>query len=213
MTQFPQSMEDPQCPGDDVWRFRGAAPAEEPLPDWWPGRDEPLVYVSFGTVAAAQGLFPGLYAAVLEALTALPVRILVTTGEAADPAALGPLPPAVHVERFVPQQQVLGAASVVLTHGGSGSVLGALAAGLPLVLLPLFADQPRNAARVAGLGAGLTVSGGPAAAGRLGAAVAAVLDDPAYRAGARRIAAEIEALPSADWAAQMLAEMVASRPA
>jgi UDP:flavonoid glycosyltransferase YjiC (YdhE family) len=213
LTQFPHSLEDPTCPGDGAWRFREVAPGREPLPDWWAGGDDPLVYVSFGTVAASQGMFPSLYAAVVDSLAELPVRVLVTVGEAADPAALGSLPPRVHVERFVPQDQVLGAATVMVSHGGSGSMLGALAAGLPLVVLPLFADQPRNAARVAALGAGITVAGGPAAAGQIGAAVAAVLDDPAYQVGAQRVADEIEALPTADQTAGMLAKLVTPLPA
>ncbi len=207
LTQFPHSLEDPACPGDGVWRFRDVTPAREPLPDWWAGGDDPLVYVSFGTVTASQGLFPSLYTVVLDSLAELPVRVLVTVGEAADPAALGPLPPRVHAERFVPQHQVLGAATVMVTHGGSGSVLGALAAGVPLVVLPLFADQPQNAGRVAAVGAGMTVAGGPAAAGQIGAAVAAVLDNPAYGAGAQRIAAEIAALPTADQTAARLSEL------
>jgi UDP:flavonoid glycosyltransferase YjiC (YdhE family) len=213
LTQFPHSFEDPTCPADGAWRFREVAPAREPLPDWWAGGDDPLVYVSFGTVAASQGLFPSLYAAVVDSLAELPVRVLATVGEAADPAALGSLPPGVHVERFVPQDQVLSVATVMVTHGGSGSVLGALAAGLPLVVLPLFADQPRNAARVAALGAGITVAGGPAAAGQIGAAVAAVLDNPAYEVGAQRVADEIEALPTAGQAAGMLAKLVTPLPA
>ena len=213
LTQFPHSLEDPACAGDGAWRFRDAAPAREPLPEWWHGAEDPLVYVSFGTVAASQGLFPGLYAAALDSLAELPVRVLVTVGEAGDPAALGPLPPGVHVERFVPQDRVLGAATVVVTHGGSGSVLGALAAGLPLVVLPLFADQPHNAARVAALGVGITIAGGPAAAGQIGAAVAAVLDNPAYQVGAQRIAAEIGALPTAGQTAGMLAELATPLPA
>ena len=213
LTQFPRSLEDPAYPADGAWRFREAAPAREPLPDWWSGRDDPLVYVSFGTVAASQGLFPGMYAAVVNSLADLRVRVLVTVGDAADPAALGPLPPVVHVERFVPQDQVLGEATAMVTHGGSGSVLGALAAGLPIVVLPLFADQPRNAARVAALGAGITVAGGPPAAGQIGAAVAAVLDNPAYRAGAQRVADEMEALPTADHTAARLAGLVTARPA
>ena len=213
LTQFPQSLEDPTVPADGAWRFRDVAPPREPLPDWWAGRDDPLVYVSFGTVAPSQGLFPSLYRAVLDSLAELPVRVLVTVGEAADPAALGSLPPGVHVERFVPQDQVFGAATVMVTHGGSGSVLGALAAGLPLVVLPLFADQPRNAARVTALGAGTSVAGGPPAAGQIGAEVAAVLDNPAYRIGAQRVADEIEALPTADQTAGMLAELVTPLPA
>ena len=81
------------------------------------------------------------------------------------------------------------------------------------VWLPLFADQPYNAARVAALGAGTTVADGTAAAGRIGAAVGTVLGDPAYRASAQRIAAEIGALPTADRTADMLAELVTPRPA
>jgi MGT family glycosyltransferase len=172
-----------------------------------------LVYVTFGTVAASHGLFASLYAAVIDCLAGAPVRVLLTVGEAADPAALGPLPPGVHVERFVPQQQVLAAATAMVTHGGSGSVLGALAAGLPLVVLPLFADQPYNAARVAALGAGLNIAGGPAAVGQVGPAVAAVLDDPTYRAGAQRVAAEMAALPTADQTATRLAGLATVWPA
>jgi UDP:flavonoid glycosyltransferase YjiC (YdhE family) len=207
LTQFPPSLEDPAWPGDGAWRFRDVAPPPPPLPDWWAGGDDPLVYVSFGTVAGSQGLFPRLYAAVLESLAGLPVRVLVTVGEAADPAALGPLAPGVHVERFVPQHQVMREARVMVNHGGSGSVLGALAAGLPMVVLPLFADQPQNAARVAAVGAGTTVTGGSAAAGQVGAAVAAVLEDPAYQLGAQRIAAEIGGLPTAASTAARLAEL------
>jgi UDP:flavonoid glycosyltransferase YjiC (YdhE family) len=213
LTQFPHSLEDPADPGEGAWRFRDPAPALAPLPDWWAGGQQPLVYVSFGTVTATQGLFPDLYTAVLDSLAELPVRVLLTVGEAADPAALGPLPARVHVERFVPQARVLDAASVVVTHGGSGSVLGALTAGVPLVVLPLFADQPDNAARVAAIGAGIPVAGGPAAASQIGAAVAQVLGGPACRTGAQRVAAEIAALPTADQTAAMLAELTTPQPA
>jgi MGT family glycosyltransferase len=172
-----------------------------------------LVYVTFGTVAGSHGLVPGLSATVIDCLAGLPVRVLLTVGEAVDPVALGPLPSGVHVERFVPQQQVLAAATAMVTHGGSGSVLGAPAAGRPLVVLPLFADQPYNAARVAALGAGLSIDGGPAAAGQVGPAAAAVLDDPTYRAGAHRVAAEMAALPTADQTATRHAGLATVSPA
>ena len=57
----------------------------------------------------------------------------------------------------MPQQDVLAHAAAAVVHGGSGSTLGALAAGVPLVVVPLFADQPQNARRVAEVGAGLAV--------------------------------------------------------
>jgi UDP:flavonoid glycosyltransferase YjiC (YdhE family) len=80
----------------------------------------------------------------------------------------------------------------VLTHGGHGTVMKALAAGVPLVVAPLGRDQPDNAARVVHAGAGLWVSkkaGVPA----LRDAIARTLDEPRYRAAARRMAATLAA--------------------
>ena len=61
---------------------------------------------------------------------------LVTVGRNVEPEALGPLPPRVRVERFVPQAHILPRSAAVVSHGGSGTTLGALAHGLPLVLVP-----------------------------------------------------------------------------
>ena len=105
----------------------------------------PLVYLSFGSVAATIGYFPGLYRAVIDALADLPIRLLVTVGDAADPAELGPLPAHVRVERWIPQAEVFTEADAMVGHGGFGTTLGALLAGVPQVVVPLFADQPYNA--------------------------------------------------------------------
>ena len=85
------------------------------------------------------------------------MRVLLTVGRELDLDALPPAPENVRVERWVPQQDVLGHAAAAVVHGGSGSTLGAIAAGVPLVVVPLFADQPQNARRVAEVGAGLAV--------------------------------------------------------
>jgi UDP:flavonoid glycosyltransferase YjiC (YdhE family) len=139
------------------------------------------------------GHFPGLYREAIDALDGLDARVLVTVGEEQDPAGLGPLPAGVHAERWVSQADVLAQASVVASHGGSGTVTGALEAGLPHAILPLFADQPHNARRVEAVGAGVT-AGSPR---ELGAAVRALLDDPRPRAAAQEVAAAIAALPPA----------------
>ena len=73
----------------------------------WPNPQDPLVYLTFGSVAAALPFFPDLYRAALRALAALPVRVLLTLGEAADPALLAPLPGNAHVERWRAQEEVL----------------------------------------------------------------------------------------------------------
>ena len=168
-------------------RFRVRAQREAPLQDWWGGSRAPLVYVSFGSTAAGNGYFPALYRAAATALGSLDVRVLMTLGTEVDADALGPVPANVHVERWVPQAAVMPEAAAMVGHGGSASTLAAMAAGVPLVSVPLYADQPSNAARVAALGAGITLDG----VDGLAEAVCAVLGDPLYRDGAVRVGREI----------------------
>jgi UDP:flavonoid glycosyltransferase YjiC (YdhE family) len=177
-------------------RYREEARSRvQPLPDWWPAPDPPLVYVTFGSVAGGLGLFPVLYQQVVGALADLPVRVLLTTGEAADPELLGPLPSNVHVERWWPQEDVMSHASAIVGHGGFGTTLLGLASGVPMVVVPLFADQPYNAARVAAIGAGVALQGGPAAVNELAQALESLLSEEAYRRCAGSIADEIGRLP------------------
>ena len=61
------------------------------------------------------------------------------------------------IERYLPHSAVLPRCDVVVSHGGSGTVIGALAAGLPSVVLPMGADQPLNAARCEALGVGVAL--------------------------------------------------------
>ena len=203
LTFFPASLEAPEEPKPPhIHRFRHATtPTPKPLPDWWDGRDEPLVYVTFGSVAGALPGGASAYAAALEALDGLPVRALLTLG-AADAGSLRPVPSNVHVETWVPQHDVLAHAEAVVCHGGSGSTIGALEAGRPLVVVPLFADQPGNAKRVEDVGAGLSVAATPAAI-RDGLQV--VLDEPSYRAAAERLATEMRRQSPVDEAYASLA--------
>ncbi len=204
LTLTPGSVERPGVPEPArTLRFHDAPP---PLRVVRSAGSAPLVYVSFGSVAPSMGYFPGLYRTVIDALADLPVRLLVTVGEAADPAELGPLPANVRVERWIPQAQVFTEADAMVGHGGFGTTLGALLAGVPQVVLPLFADQPYNAERVAGLGAGLTAGAEDPAGVR--AAVERVLWEPAFRVAAGRVALEAQGLPSIDEAPRALSELV-----
>lgn len=179
------------------------------LPDWWPGDERPLVYVTFGSVAAGIGLFPLFHRRVLEQLADLPARVLLTTGGEADPGELGPLPSHVHVERWWPQRDVLPETAVVVGHGGFGTTQAALAAAVPQVVLPLFSFDPFvNADRVAQVGAGVALVGerragdlvpyGPPATDDLLAAVRSALARTEYATTARALAEEIAGRPEVD---------------
>jgi UDP:flavonoid glycosyltransferase YjiC (YdhE family) len=120
---------------------------------------------------------------------------------------LDPLPAGVHAERWVDQERVQAAAGVVVCHGGSGTVFGALAAVVPVVVVPVFADQFENGRRVAAAGAGVVVEvdGGSRArvvderdAPRIQDAVQTVLATAHYRERTQAIAAAIVLAPSVD---------------
>lgn len=214
-TLSPVSLEDPALQGPpQTSRFRDpAGDIEARASEPQGGQEgEPIVYVTFGTVAPNMGFFPVLYRAVIDALAHLPIQLVVTVGRSVDPADLGPLPANARVERWIDQSEILGQARVVVDHGGYGSVLGALTAGVPQVVLPLFADQPTNAARVHAVGAGIALHGAGipdpgralAAVPDLAEAVRRVLDEPSYTRAARDVAAEIRALPPVDEAIETL---------
>lgn len=199
LTMFPASFEDPAQPAQpDTRRFADpswhAAPDPDPAP-LGPGGDAPLVYVTFGSVAGGLDLAMPAYRAALAAVAGLDVRALLTVGHGTDLDALAPVPANVRVERWVPQAAALAQAAAVVCHGGSATTLGVLAAGLPLVVVPLFADQPHNAARVEASGAGLVVR--PPEPEALATAIARALGDPSFAAASRGLAAEMRAHPTA----------------
>jgi UDP:flavonoid glycosyltransferase YjiC (YdhE family) len=207
LTSFPGSL-DPS-PWPDTRRFRTAqGPSGRPL-EWRSDGDRPLIYMTFGTVLGHLPEAIGVYRRALEAIAGLPARVLLTVGHATDVTSLGPIPDNARVEQWVPQDAVLRQASCVVCHGGSGTAFGALAAGVPVVICPLFADQPRNGAAIQRAGAGVVVAADTEAAGGLRslgpedvaplrASIEEVLGNAAYRRAAERIAAEIADMPTID---------------
>jgi hypothetical protein len=212
-----------------IRRFRQDEPvldagSSAPLPDWWPGNSDPLVYLSFGSVAGAGHMpyFPALYRMAIDALAPLAVRVLVTVGDGRDPDALGELPANVHVERWIPQDAVLPHAALTVSHGGYGSTLGALAHGVPMVVVPLFSmDQWANAEAVARAGAGIALGADrdvrlvldlPDARTLegLAPAVQALLDDEAPRRRARELGAAMAAAAPVEEAVDELVALAAA---
>lgn len=211
LTRFPAPLDPSPFPRTMRVRETASPPRRDD-----PDRALPLVYATLGSEAGRVVGGAAAHRTLASAFAGLPVRVLLTTGRDVDPAALEPLPPNVRAERWAPQAEAIAEAALVVCHGGSGTVLGALAAGVPLVMAPLFADQPRNARLVERAGAGLRVEGDRAAgaaaalasAEQIRAAVEQALADPRLRPAAARIAAELAAAPSV---AEALARLIADQ--
>lgn len=153
--------------------------------------DAPTVLVSLSTVN-----FPGMQVClqnVLDALATLPVRGIVTTGPVIDPADLR-APANVEMHRYVPHDQLMPRASVVVGHGGHATTMLALSHDLPVLILPMhpMLDQKMVGTSLAKAGAGLVLSK-RAKPGALAAAIAALLEDGPHRAAAARLGAAIRA--------------------
>ena len=195
VSNWPVSLDDPGPYGDlVVHRLRPSTTSAQPPPwldDWISEQSSrSIVYATLGTVSG--GNIPVLRA-MLEGLTSDGVAVLLTVGQSGDPDALGPLPPSARVERFVPQETVLGYCQAVVSHAGSGTTLGALAHGLPHVMLPQGADQFINADRCETAGLGRALRPGTVTADAVRSALHEVLNDASYRDSARRVQVEMAA--------------------
>jgi UDP:flavonoid glycosyltransferase YjiC (YdhE family) len=167
----------------------------EPVVD--PPAEGPVVLAGFGSnVRSLLAADSRLTAITVEALGSLGVRAVVALGsDDAVASWTGPRPGNVELAGFVPQRALLAASEVFVTHAGFSSVREALSAGVPMVAVPLFADQPANARRVRELGVGLQVDAAGLTAEELAAAVERVLGDPDCRTAARGFRSGIAELP------------------
>jgi len=146
---------------------------------------------------------------VVDALALLAVRGLVTLGPALDPAQFK-APSNVRLEAFVPHSAVLSHAKGMVTQCGLGTVMKALAHGVPLVCIPLVGDQPENAARVVVHGAGIRLKR-DANSEQICSAIQRVLTQPGFGESARRLAEILAKEDGAQTAAEEIESVVRRR--
>ncbi|QAT88886.1 glycosyl transferase family protein [Corallococcus coralloides] len=130
----------PEARGDEV-----------PFP-WERLGDKPVLYVSFGSQISYQ---PELFRLIAEAAKPFGVTLVLCAGELADTDFPSTLPGDVVAVRYTPQRQVLERAAAFISHGGANSVMEAMTAGVPMLLLPVCNDQPVQAHFLEKAGAGL----------------------------------------------------------
>jgi UDP:flavonoid glycosyltransferase YjiC (YdhE family) len=149
---------------------------------------------------------------ILEGIADLDVEVAAAVGPGVDPGALGDRGPFVHVERYIPMARLLPESEALVFHGGSGTMLAALAVGVPLVVLPVAADQPENADRCVAAGVGIALEPSERTPAAIGAAVGAVLADPRYRDAAALVRDEIAAMPAPSHVLPALERLAAEGP-
>ena len=172
----------------------------------WPASDSrPLALVGLSTDQMGQA---GLLDRIIRALGEMEVRALVTTGPRIDPEQFEPAAHVV-VRSFIPHADVMPQADLVITHAGHGTVIRALAAGVPLVCIPLGRDQYDVAARVVWRGAGVKLSS-KATPSALKRGIETVLANESFRDASQRIAQAISRETTEDKAVREL-EALASR--
>jgi MGT family glycosyltransferase len=164
----------------------------------------PLVLVSLSTTT--QGQDP-MIRRVVCALGRMDVRGLVTTGPSFAAAGID-APGNVTIVASAPHSAVLPHAGAVVTHAGHGTVIKALAHGVPVLCMPVGRDQPDTAARVVASGAGLRLRPG-AGSRAIARALGTVLGDPSFRAAAGRMAEAIAADRKRDLAVAEIEDAVA----
>ena len=185
---FPASFRDPTVPVTPRWR-----PVRPTTPDPGPARDGTLVYATLGTVFNVES--GDLLGRIIEGLRIVGVDALVTTGPYRKADEFHAVPAHVRIARYVDQQLVLGRCAAVVCHGGSGTLMAALSAGVPVVVVPLGADHPDNADRCLDLGCGVVLDAAAAAPSDIAAAIRTVTGNPAFRLAAQRLADEAAKQP------------------
>ena len=186
-------------------RHENATRSDLALPPWLDGLGaRPIVLASLGTVFNST---PGVLEAIIEGVADEPVDAIVAIGPDQDPARFGTVAENVRLERYVPQAELLPRCDAFVTHGGFNSVKESLLAGVPMVVVPITADQPYCAQRCAALGVGEIVGAEERTAERVRSALRAVLERVEFRDNASSFRAQILALPGSDHAVALLEQL------
>jgi MGT family glycosyltransferase len=211
LSPFSPSFRDPAYPlPTTAFSFRPPIRKEAANQDWSPVLpDAPTVYFTLGTIFNMES--GDLFTRVLDGLRDLPINVVVTVGNEIDPEEFGPQPPNISIRRYIAQEAILPRCKMVVSHGGSGSVTGALMHGLPMVVIPMGADQPLNAARCVQLGVGRMLDPIAATPDSVRGAVSDVLADSSYRHAAERLRDEFAALPGPDKAVTLLERLAVEK--
>lgn len=201
----PGTRSDDSVTTDPTIEIRPVPLAEAPNPKVrFESDDRPRVYATLGTFSNADA---APFRTLLDAFAGTSAEVVMTVGDHVTPRDLAPVPPNVRIERYVPQAQLLADCDLVVCHGGSGTVLAALAAAVPVIIVPQGADQFRNAPFWERSGAAVVVPIDHLDADAIGAGLAAASPGAPLHRAAASVATSIAAMPPAVEVADRLARL------
>lgn len=189
--------------GPCVWH----PPARAEKDDWLNQipTDQPWVHVTEGTSHFQD---PFVLRAAIDGLAGQPMQVIVTTGRDREAPSVPALARNVHLVEWVNHDTLAPRCSVLVTTGGNGTVMAAMQAGVPLVVVPTTWDKPDNARRVVDAGVGVRLPPKRCTPAGLRAAVGEVLSKPRYRENAIRLAERLNAAPGPQGAVDLLETLV-----
>ena len=170
----------------------------------------PIVYASLGTVFGSR---TEIWNAIIQGCSGLNAQLVIALGGRERAQALAQLPADAIVAEYAPQRELLARASLAITHGGLNSVMEALAAGVPLLAIPITGDQFGVAARIAYTGTGEVVPAAKCTGARIAAAARKIFGAPSYREREAGIGAAIRGTHGAVSAAAIIEQVVTTRRA
>ena len=192
LSGHPATLDDASVfPGVSMYRVRPVPGGElsSELQSWvHDQRGRPLIYATLGTVFNSS---VELFRSIIDALLELDVSLLLTVGPTGTPASLERTGTHLRVEHYVEQDALLPHCAAAISHGGSGTMLGALAQGVPHVMLPQGADQFRNAAVCESYGFGTALLDDSPSPTLIGTALSQILADPTFARTARALGDEM----------------------
>ncbi len=172
------------------------------------GRSDGLIYATLGTVHNKQHR---LRKAMLAALAGVPASVVFTTGPGIDLDRVGDPGENIALESFVPQSLIIPRADLVVGHAGLGPIIGALYAGVPMVLISIAVDHPINAERAAALGVAMVLDAADCQPERLRETIVEALTDESLRSRAMEVRDECLALPEIIKAVEVLETYTSER--
>lgn len=212
ITQLPRALEFEVVKAPPLLHYTGPFIDAHLRPDiefpWHRLDGRPLVYASMGTL---QNRAQEVFRTIADACAGLDGQLVISLGGGLGPESLGSLRGDPVIVRYAPQLQIMRRAAAVITHAGLNTTLESLAAGLPLVCIPMGNDQPGVAARVVARGAGIAIPRRRLNVRRLRSAVRAILEESQYRAAARHIQAAIQQSDGLERAANIIEDVLKIR--